>query len=260
MNGALSDGTDVSKKPVFVTNQGGITMSKSRKNDVIAFESPLDNELLKLMNTGKQCQSAMDVMLDTFQQGMEKTNAGYSAMRTLYKNSPSLVNWTTPLKIAGLLGDNPGDPSVDDVIEAGNHIKIVGPDGKTTDFSTKFLNNPTVDSFREKEKSLSARDKHYGNVLLAYMGAFLTEKKDGRFKNLEKGFDGINPLDPGDYQVYLEMPDKSRQILVDSATKNRRDELIDKIEASEKTMLSYPEEPRIPAPPRERNVFRRFFC
>ena len=234
-------------------------MPLTRKDQMIAFEYPLENEGLMQFGDSKACTQAMDTMFRTFREGMEKTNSGYSAMRTLYKWSPTLGSWAAPLKEAGFFGEDYADPSVDTVVELGKKIKIVDKNGKISDFSTLFFNNPTVEAFREKEKGLTKRDKHYGNILLAYMGVFLSGKKDERFKNFSQGYGGMDPAS-GDTVVYIEHKDGSRQIVTDMATKMKRDEIIDKIEDAESTLRKFPKEPEIPAKPTESNIFRRFFA
>ncbi|MBR2671495.1 MAG: hypothetical protein IKE27_04780 [Oscillospiraceae bacterium] len=94
-------------------------MTLTRKDEMIAFEYLLENEGLMQFGDSKACAQAMDTMFRTFREGMEKTNSGYSAMRTLYKWSPTLGSRASPLKEAGFFGEDYADPSVDTVVELG---------------------------------------------------------------------------------------------------------------------------------------------
>ena len=244
------------------------------------FDSPL--------KSAPGCASSIDIMLEKFQEGLFETSEGKEAFHEIRRNETSMLGVLDPLLRVGLAGGSDAYPSVDDMIKTGKRVMIIEPDGTRTNFSDKYflidavdeegkdIKKPNATVAKLKEMEQNPRQKYKAGRLMAiYLGVFLGDNRQHNLKNVEKAFGGAGPADPeSKMNVAIILP-SGDVLLPESPEAKKTREDFDKLMkqhtdvlknipaesvAPEKKPVFTKQEPVIPPKPKERNIFRRFFC
>ena len=268
---------------------------KETNYEILRFESPLDSDDI---NAGKKSAltDKLDYMLANWDSGLFKEPEGEETMDYLYGSDPvsqknlriAMVMPLQELHKRNLCGGMDAWPSVDDMIETGNHIYITKPDGTTVSYTDEFFRNPTIDRLRELEQSKKGRS--YGSIMAAHLSLFLSEAEGrAQLKNVKQGFHGLNPaekgtvvtiLAPGCAPIAVNPYTKEEENLFDSkqsviekgkATLAEKEQLLSaqnkdldlknqELKKEEDTLQEKGGEPVLPDKPAEKNFFRRILC
>ena len=233
----------------------------------------------------------MDQLLGNFATGLNKTPEGREAFE--FFSGKGFVGGTNigyivteMLRKAGITKEEV--PTVNDMLEAGNHVIIRDEEGKLTTFTDRFFRNDTVKELAEQEtndKSFCGR----GMLLAAFMGAFFAEMNHPELKNYRVAFgektpekvaayvsDGRSPVTAIVDEVSRKEFDKSidsyneaaMEVGIDLEQTRKNYNIAQKaydeaIENYTKVMTAftekYPEEVPVPVKPIEKSSLRRFF-
>ena len=246
---------------------------------VFNFQSPFNS-----FNADRS--APIDAFLGQFRDGIPKNEEGKKLIEEVNANASTMLSPLDDLFRQKLFGGGDALPSVDEVVKHGRRIIIVEPDGAVTNYTDKYLKNPTVEYLRELEKE-SGGKRTFGRPLLAHLGLFLGGKGDANLKNYDKAFGNLSPAAvDSKSKVFIDMPNGELLALTDEASKRAidREKAIQEAAAQEQRKpkeelekktaaveakrqeiekarnryerLAHPE---IPPVPREKNPFRRFF-
>ena len=249
--------------------------------------SPLVSSSYRNPKEMARVRDSLDYMLDKFAEGMgghlgdgqkDQKKTDEAEAGTIARENEAIAyldrqsTMTAQLKHAGLLDRKLGrNPSVQEMMDAGRNVIIVGDDGKPVTYTDKFFkDNPTVKNLLEHEKKTQ---KPMGNLMAAHMSMFLGERQQN-FPGMKKCFGGLNVVDARKQNkstAYLLTGDRAIVSVIDasaySAFKNLDQAVREKQEDYDYQENELPkkpepigERPEVPRIPRERNWFRRFIC
>lgn len=248
----------------------------------ISFASPLE-EISTPYDISKVRQ--YDAFLAQFQKGIPDTPEGRALIEDARNIPTNMLPCLNPLTHQGLFGGLDAFPSVKTVYEHGKRIIIVEPDGTKTNYSEKYLENPTVKLMLKLESDPISR-ANYGRMLLGHLALFLGGPGKFDLDNYQQEFGGITPSDPASKaQVLIDVPngpamavtDKDGLVVRDKieslekqaaeAQKKLEEKYAEKNKLAEEKQAEAEEQqqeldnmpnPELPPAPRERNAFRRF--
>ena len=255
---------------------------KDNRINVISIESPLQNIERP---ADVRDVNRFDEFLGQFKEGIPDTPEGRKLIEDARAIPTDMLPCLDPLLKKGLFGGPDAFPKVEEVIKHGKRIIIVEPDGTKTNYSDKYLNNPTVDLLLKMEKDPEYRT-NYGRMLLGHLGLFLGGKGKYQLENYEKEFGKGTPSDPANKpRVFIGMPDGPAAAFLDKestaaleqisgmekaaedeqkklgnqlAEKNKIAEEAHRKTEEKRQDLANTANPELPEKPREKNAFRRF--
>ena len=157
--------------------------------DLQSFDSPLSVYGLE-SNEFYDSKNLLDNIMRLFQKGIDGDDIKY--INKLYteedpKGNKLIDALSEPVLKAGIGLDPYRRPTVAEVMELANNIKIIEADGSVVTYAEKFFDNKTIDMLVHSENTSKKAIPAYGSLMAIHIGLFLGMKS---YKELDS-FEGV---------------------------------------------------------------------